>query len=245
VILRSLFILWLLLAGPVLMLIFGNLNLEGDWSNTNRRSANIAPSPETPEAIIQLYSARNWNWRGAFFVHTWFASKRSQQKFYNVYQVVGWHSAGNNSMFKIEKDIPDRYWFGQRPQLIKEIRGGKEIDQLIDKLEKAVAKYPYPNTYRSWPGPNSNTFTAYIARHLPELRIELPPTAIGKDFLPKNGIVAVSPSGTGVQLSLYGVAGVMIGWEEGIELNILTLDVGVDPLGLAIKLPGIGRVGWT
>jgi hypothetical protein len=24
------------------------------------------------------------------------------------------------------------------------------------------ARYPYPHEYRAWPGPNSNTFTAYV-----------------------------------------------------------------------------------
>jgi hypothetical protein len=31
--------------------------------------------------------------------------------------------------------------------------------------------------------------------------------------------------------------------EEGIELNLLGLTLGLDPLDLAIKLPGIGRIG--
>jgi hypothetical protein len=30
--------------------------------------------------------------------------------------------------------------------------------------------------------------------------------------------------------------------EEGIELNLLGLVLGVDPLGLGVKLPGIGRL---
>ena len=29
--------------------------------------------------------------------------------------------------------------------------------------------------------------------------------------------------------------------EEGLELNLLGLVIGVDPKGLAIKLPGVGR----
>jgi hypothetical protein len=43
---------------------------------------------------------------------------------------------------------------------------------------------PYPNTYRPWPGPNSNTFLAHIARQVPELVIQLPSNAVGKDHLP-------------------------------------------------------------
>ena len=40
------------------------------------------------------------------------------------------------------------------------------------------------------------------------------------------------------------VVGVLAGVEEGIELNILGLVFGIDPLGPAIKLPGIGRIGF-
>jgi hypothetical protein len=107
-----------------------------------------------------------------------------------------------------------------------------------------VATYPYPSTYRLWPGPNSNTFTAYIARAVPELRLDLPPTAIGKDYLPGGALAALStPGGAGVQLSLLGLCGVLVGREEGIEFNLLGLTFGVDLNRLALKLPVLGRLG--
>lgn len=70
----------------------------------------------------------------------------------------------------------------------------------------------------------------------------LPPTAIGKDYL---GLmpVALTPSGTGAQFSLLGVAGVAAGWEEGVELNLLGLTFGIDPRSLSLKLPLVGRLG--
>jgi hypothetical protein len=68
------------------------------------------------------------------------------------------------------------------------------------------------------------------------------PTAVGKDYL---GITPVArlPSGTGGQLSLFGIAGVAAGIEEGVELNLLGLTFGIDPKSLALKLPLIGSVG--
>ncbi len=92
---------------------------------------------------------------------------------------------------------------------------------------QAVASYPYPDTYTAWPGPNSNTFIAHLGREIPALRLTLPPLAIGKDFLPDGGIVARTPSGTGVQLSLGGVLGVLAGRDEGFELNVLGLVTGI------------------
>jgi hypothetical protein len=93
-----------------------------------------------------------------------------------------------------------------------------------------------------WPGPNSNTFTAFVLRRVPELRVDLPPTAIGKDYLGWRS-VGTTPSGTGGQANLFGLAGVAAGIEEGIEVNVLGLNFGVDPKSLSIKLPILGRLG--
>jgi Protein of unknown function (DUF3750) len=117
------------------------------------------------------------------------------------------------------------------------------VDELIDRVEAAVRAYPYPASYRTWPGPNSNTFTAFVGRAVPELRLDLPPTAVGKDFLAGGAPVGLAPSGTGVQLSLLGLAGLLVGWEEGVELNLLGLTFGVDWNRPALKLPGVGRLG--
>jgi len=84
---------------------------------------------------------------------------------------------------------------------------------------------------------------AYIARAVPELRVDLPPTAIGKDFLPNGSLADTTPSGTGVQLSLFGLGGLAVGWEEGIEINLLTLNFGLELKSPALKLPLVGRLG--
>jgi hypothetical protein len=81
-----------------------------------------------------------------------------------------------------------------------------------------------------------------VVREVPELRVDLPPTAIGKDYLGMMPL-ALTPSGTGGQLSVLGVAGVAAGWEEGLELNLLGLTFGIDPRSLSIKLPLLGRIG--
>jgi hypothetical protein len=66
---------------------------------------------------------------------------------------------------------------------------------------------------------------------------------VGKDFLAGGAPVGLAPSGTGVQLSLLGLAGLLVGWEEGVELNLLGLTFGVDWNRPALKLPGVGRLG--
>jgi len=77
---------------------------------------------------------------------------------------------------------------------------------------------------------------------VPELRVDMPPTAIGKDFLGWRP-VNTTPSGTGGQVNLLGLAGVSVALEEGLEVNVLGLNFGVDPKSLSIKLPIVGRLG--
>jgi hypothetical protein len=55
----------------------------------------------------------------------------------------------------------------------------------------------------------------------------------------------LTPSRTGVQLSVGGFAGVAVGWVEGVELNFLGLVAGVDIRRPALKLPGWGRIGFS
>ena len=64
----------------------------------------------------------------------------------------------------------------------------------------------------------------------------------GEDFLGWRP-VAVSPSGTVAQFNLGGVAGLLAGWEKGVEVNVIGLVFAVNPKRLSLNLPLIGNVG--
>jgi hypothetical protein len=213
-----------------------------DWRNASREPVGLAPDPATTsEAVVQVYAARTWGWRGYFGVHTWVAVKPARAKAYTVYEVIGWRLFREGSALAIRGRIPDERWFGSVPMLIADKRG-PDADALIGRIDHAARAYPYAAQYTMWPGPNSNTFTAWIGRAVPELGIDLPPTAIGKDYL-GDRLVATAPSGRGVQLSLFGLFGVIASGVEGFEVNLLGLSFGLDPFSPAIKLPFIGRIG--
>ncbi len=215
---------------------------SSDWRTASREPAGLAPDPAaTPEAVVQVYAARAVRWRGYFGVHTWIAVKPTGADEFTIYEVNGHRLRRTGTAIVTSHRAPDAYWYGNRPELLEDVRG-TGVDELIVRIEAAVKSYPYPQTYHVWPGPNSNTFTAFILRSVPELRVDLPPTAIGKDYL---GLMPVAriPSGTGGQLSLFGIAGVAAGWEEGVEVNLLGLTLGVDPKSLSLKLPILGRIG--
>jgi hypothetical protein len=51
---------------------------------------------------------------------------------------------------------------------------------------------------------------------VPELRLDLPPTAIGKDCLPGGAPSPDSPRAAPACRSRSWLAGVLVGWEEGL-----------------------------
>jgi len=153
-----------------------------DWRTASRESAGIAPQPDvTREAVLQVYGAQTWGWRGWFAIHTWIAAKPTDASAYKVYEVIGWRQRQGLPVVRIEQDLPDRYWFGERPRLLKEFRGSG-VDALIEAVDRAARSYPWPYSYKAFPGPNSNTFTAWIAARVPELQLELPFAAFGSGY---------------------------------------------------------------
>jgi hypothetical protein len=176
-----------------------------------------------------------------FGVHTWVAVKPPRADHYTVYEVTGWKLRWSDNAVSVRERSPDARWFGAAPELYADLRGA-QAEPLVGRIDAAARSYPFAGEYRAWPGPNSNTFTAWITRQVPELRADLPPTAIGKDYL-RGRVFASAPSGRGVQLSLAGLLGLTASTVEGLELNLLGLTFGVDPWPPALKLPLAGRLG--
>jgi hypothetical protein len=213
-----------------------------DWRTASHEPAGLAPDPAaTPEAVVQVYGARTWGWKGSFGVHTWVAVKPREAKSYTVYEVIGWRRRWSESVVSVRERPADARWYGNLPELYADKRG-ELAEKLIPRIEAAVQSYPYAGEYTLWPGPNSNTFTAWVTRAVPELEADLPPTAIGKDFIP-GGIFGSAPSGHGLQLSLGGLVALTVSGVEGLELNLLGLAFGVNPFDPALRLPLVGRLG--
>lgn len=232
------------LLSTLLVLLFTAACSHKDWRTADNSSSGLAPLPEKEkQAIVHIYAARAFNWRGYFAVHTWIATKEKDADQYTSYHVMGYEIKYTGSAVVIRNDIPDRKWYGAMPYLVYELKGEK-AEQAIPKIHAAALKYPYKSTYTAWPGPNSNTFISYILRNTPEIGVELPPHAIGKDYLSKNQFAAISESKTGAQLSAYGLLGLTVGLGDGIELNILGMSFGLDIWRPALKLPFVGRLGF-
>jgi hypothetical protein len=190
------------------------------------------------DARLLVFSGRTGRWKGIFSVHSWVVFKPAGATTWSRYDVVGWGQPVRQNGWD-----PDGRWYGDVPRVLVDVKGAA-AEAMLPRVRAAITDYSYRNLgdYQMWPGPNSNTFIAAVLRAVPELGTTLPANAVGKDF--RDGFYAgLTDSRTGVELSLYGVVGIKLGWVEGIELNMLGLVAGLDLRHPAVKLPGFGRLG--
>ncbi len=142
-----------------------------------------APDPDRhPAAIVRVYGADVWGFRGKFAIHTWVATKAKGAASYQIYQVIGWRQRRGRPVLSVSEGNPGKPWFGS-PAILLHEKQGEEAEELIGKIEVAVATYPFPDEYKMWPGPNSNSFVAWIGLEVPELGLDLPAKAIGQGWM--------------------------------------------------------------
>ena len=211
------------------------------WHQLPRHASHILPDPSSHRdtAIVQVLTAPTFGKRGYVAIHPWLIYKRAGQSDYTRVEVIGW---GRTDVVRRNHAAADALWYGATPSVLVSHKG-PEAQSLIDAIEVAIASYPYAQSYRSYPGPNSNTFIAHIGREVPALNLDLPPTAIGKDYQPWQTPLVAPPSGQGFQLSLGGFVGLILSPQEGIEVNLFGAALGLDFNCPALRLPFLGRVG--
>ncbi len=236
------------LVGPVSRALIGGVSVgtpeDKYHAFIHNGSSGIAPSPGAYRpAVVQVYCARAWGYKGAAAEHCWIALKRSQDTSYRVAQIKGWYliEQGKDPLV-FEEDIPDRLWMGHQPTVIADLRGAR-AEKAIHEIEAAINEYPFRHSYNLWPGPNSNTFVAHIARNSPSLHFRLPVDAIGKDYLGHTTFCSKMPGGPGKQISLLGLIGAGVGFTEGFEIQALGLAARFNLVGRSLELPGGVSVG--
>lgn len=213
---------------------------RGNWQTADRSSAGLLPPASAhPEAMVRVFAARTVRWRSIFAVHTWIVVKEKGAATYSRYDYTAWGDPIRSNGF-----APDGRWFGATPETVVAV-DGERAEGLIPKMRYVIEHYKFRayGDYSAWPGPNSNTFVQAALDAVPELCAVLPPTAIGKDFPYEGRWIGVTPSGTGVFVSIAGYLGFTAGWVEGFELNFFGAVLGVDIRRPALKFPGLGRLG--
>lgn len=209
------------------------------WKTADWSSSGVLPKISGgAEARVYILAARTGRWKSIFAEHLSIVLKRAGEPAWTRYEVVGWGNPVRRNAY-----VADAFWYGNRPYIVAEIDGAA-AEALIPRIETAIAAYPYRGrgTYTVWPGPNSNTFVAWVVRHTDGFAAELPPAAVGKDYLGDGLEAGPAASATGVMVSAWGLAGVTLALREGAEINLLGATIGIDPDDLAIKLPALGKL---
>lgn len=238
--LAALTFLVLTLFGPAKAFVGRELYFDQDYGRGSRESVGLARDPQAfRDASVQIYAARLVDWTGALAVHTWTAVKRAGEDQYTTIEMDNDPDKPDEteSFLLIRKRPPDQKWFGSQPILLGEL-SGNEAESAIDSIMKTLESYPYRDTYRAWPGPNSNTLTATLLRSDPRLNINLPAAAIGKDYPVGSWMRMETDQRKAWKASLLGLLGFQLCAYE-IELHILGLTYGADLKSFSIKLPGL------
>jgi hypothetical protein len=117
---------------------------------------------------------------GALAVHHWFVVFEGAAR--HRWEVWQTKNAGGFCVGHVHRDLkdPDAGVGGGPFRLAAEWRG--EPAARIARVLEDTGRYPYCERYRYWPGPNSNTYVAWVLR---EAGIEqrLARRAIGKGYL--------------------------------------------------------------
>lgn len=235
--------IYLLLAVAVPLAAGAALSLSRGWADSWRTadwgSSRLLPeAAAVPDATVMILAARTGRWKSIFAEHMSIVLKPQGAGSWTRYDVVGWGMPVRRNAYPA-----DAFWYGNQPYVAARISGA-EAAALIPAIERAVAAYPYSarGSYTVWPGPNSNSFVAWVVRSTPGFDVELPPAAVGKDYLGHGLAIGRAASGTGFVISAWGAAGLTLAWEEGLEINLLGTTIGIDPNDLAVKLPSLGKL---
>lgn len=218
---------------------WGMQDRPGSWRNADWSSAGLLPrAPTEDEAAIYVLAARTGGIKGAFSLHSWLVVKKPGSSHYDRYDKVGWGSPIRHNAY-----AADGRWYSNAPEIVASATGA-EAARLVPAVEAAIADYRFSNygDYRTWPGPNSNSFVAHVLRSVPALGATLPPNATGRDYAPGLFAFDLAPDWRDLHVTLGGVLGFALGARSGMEFHFAGLVAGLDIAHPAIKVPAYGTV---
>ena len=132
--------------------------------------------------IVQLKYASLPAPLGLLAVHYWFNVLDPASGICDRWEVWQSRDAGGTSCGHLHCNLkaPESGVGGGPARLAAEWQGDEAL-RLKGILEEAKTRYPFCDHYLPWPGPNSNTFAAWVLRAA-GIELRLPWNAIGKDF---------------------------------------------------------------
>jgi Protein of unknown function (DUF3750) len=225
---------WLLL-GWLLLCLVGEV-----YSRLRPRS--FTPISATPgEPVVQMGYSPLPTVLGLIAVHYHFLTFDPAEGKWHRWDLWQYANEGGTSWGHVHRDLLqlDSGVGGGPPRIEREWHGGEAI-----AIQAALARsgeYPDRDKYLAWPGPNSNTYPAWVLRQA-GVSADMDPRAIGRDYHGCAGIGRTTTA-TGVQAE-SSLLGVKLGLEEGVELHFLGFTLGSDFWPPALKTP-LGRFGFA
>lgn len=200
----------------------------------------VTPPSALPSAyVVQLRYATLPRFLRPIAVHYWFAVFDQTSGRWHRWEVWQAKDAGGKSFGHVHCDLrhPDCGVGGGAYRLAAEWVGSaaRAICSVLTKAQE----YPYRDRYCAWPGPNSNTFVAWVLGEA-GLHHSLDPRAIGKDYVGLFGMrLSSTPACTQLETPFFGVK---LSLRGGVELHLLCLTCGLRWPPLEVYTP-FGRVG--
>lgn len=189
--------------------------------------------------VVQLRRATLPQPLTAIAVHYWFAAWDADFGAWERWEVWQEPSLTPESWGYVHRDLSAiDAGVGGGPSVVERQWYADDARALI-KVLHASPLYPNRNVYRAWPGPNSNTYVAWVLREA-GIAADLDPKAIGKDWRGWIG-AGTTTTGSGVQVSTP-VVGFKLGALDGLEVSVLCLTFGFKPSPPALKTP-LGSLG--
>jgi hypothetical protein len=174
-------------------------------------------------------------WYTHFAHHTWIDVKRGGERKWERVEVLSETSGAKTGPIPARVAASDWRW--DRPVRLLAQFEGPAAERIAARLEACAKEHDplYLEHYDAWPGPNSNTFMAELAREIPELAFVFDHNAVGKDY---GGwfSAGATASKTGFHVDTVPL-GFTFGLREGIELHFLELNFGVQLWPPRIELP--------
>jgi hypothetical protein len=199
------------------------------------------PDDDVPTAMVLSSSQKVPV--GKLARHPWFVVRGAGESEWERWEIVASVSGGDFGTVDRNSDDAFTYYSGYEEDVrIHGMLRGAQAQRFIDCLRTESPRYRHRDTYRVWPGPNSNTYVDYMLRKC-NMHADLPSTAIGKDY---RGIFGVSwtSGGTGFQIETP-IFGIKLGVTEGVEIHLFSLAFGIDLWPPAIIVPiDPGRIGF-
>jgi hypothetical protein len=170
-----------------------------------------------------------------FAHHTWIDVKEGDEAHWKRIEVIGASSGARREPILAVLAHCDRRW--DRDVRVLRTITGESAQRIAPRIE-AVAKEldaKYRAGYDAWPGPNSNTLLAELARATPELSFVFHHNGVGKDY-PGWFDAGWTASKTGVHVDTLPI-GFAAALDEGLEVHLLQLTFGVSFFPPRLELP--------